>query len=172
MGLSTGGNGRRAHGDKGAALVEFAFVSVLLLSIVFGIIHYGLILSFKQDVTRAAAEGARAGAVAFPATNPDVVTAAKDAVDEAVEAFGADWSSQGCNRDGMKCIVSEGLCTNGSGKCVTVELYYDYDGDGDCGGGAKDPVKKGAPLFGVIPVIGGLTQPDCVSAKSVARTNG
>jgi len=147
-------------------------VSVLLLSIVFGIIHYGLILSFKQDVTRAAAEGARAGAVTFPATQTDVETAARDALDEAVRSFGGDWSSQGCSRDGMKCNVSEGPCTNGPGRCVVVELYYDYDGDGDCGGGSKDPVHAGRPLFGVMPVIGGLTEPDCISARSVAETNG
>ena len=163
----------RARGDEGAALVEFALVAVLLLSIVFGIIHYGLILSFKQDVTRAAAEGARAGAVAFPATPTDVETAAQAALDDAVESFGGStWSSQGCSRAGMRCRVSEGPCTHGSGRCVTVELYYDYDGDGDCGGVAKDPAQPGTQLFGEIPVIGGLVAPDCVSAKSVAKTNG
>ncbi|MFL6205314.1 MAG: TadE/TadG family type IV pilus assembly protein [Acidimicrobiales bacterium] len=163
----------RARGDRGAAVVEFALVSVLLLSIVFGIIHYGLILSFKQDVTRAAAEGARAGAVEFPATQTDVETAAQAALGEAVESFGGStWSSQGCGRAGTLCKVSEGPCTNGSGRCVTVELYYDYDGDGDCGGPGKDPASPGTPLYGQIPVIGGLIAPDCVSAKSVAKTNG
>ena len=162
----------RARGDRGVALVEFSFVMVLLLSIVFGIIHYGLILSFKQDVTRAAAEGAREGAVVFPATNTDVVTASQAALDDAVEAFGGGWSTTGCGRDGMKCIVTEGPCTKGSGKCVVVELYYDYDGDGDCGGPGKDPDNPGTPLFGEIPLIGGLTAPDCISAKSVAKTNG
>ena len=162
----------RAHGDQGAALVEFAFVSVLLFSIVFGIIHYGLILSFKQDVTRAAAEGARAGAVAFPADPADVEAAAQSALDDAVESFGGStWSSQGCGRDGMTCIVRADACTNGPGQCVYVELYYDYNGDGDCGGGAKDPANPGTQLFGEIPVIGGLTAPDCISATSVAKTN-
>jgi TadE-like protein len=172
QGAERGGR-TRARGDQGAALVEFALVSVLLLSIVFGIIHYGLILSFKQDVTRAAAEGAREGAVTFPAAHADVETAAQAALDDAVESFGGStWSSQGCSRDGMKCIVSEGPCTHGSGRCVTVELYYDYDGDGDCGGGTKNPTRPGTQLFGEIPVIGGLIAPDCISAKSVAKTNG
>jgi Flp pilus assembly protein TadG len=163
----------RGHGDDGSALVEFALVSVLLLSIVFGIIHYGLILSFKQDVTRAAAEGARAGAVTFPASQADVEAAAQAAVDDAVEAWGGGWSSQGCSRDGMVCTVKEGPCTNSpTTRCVTVELYYDYDGDGDCGGGNKNPLQKGRPLFGEMPIIGGLTQPGCISATSVAQTNG
>ena len=162
----------RARGDDGTALVEFALVSVLLLSIVFGIIHYGLILSFKQDVTRAAAEGARAGAVTFPASQADVETAAQDALDDAVQAWGGDWASQGCSRDGMTCIVREDACTNGPGRCVYVELYYDYDGDSDCGGPGKNPLHAGRPLFGEMPIIGGLTQPDCISATSVAKTNG
>ena len=57
---------RRCTDDGASSMVEFAFIMVLLLTIVFGIINFGLILSFKQDVTRAAAEGARAAAVAFP----------------------------------------------------------------------------------------------------------
>ena len=57
---------KRCRGDEGAALVEFALISILLLTLLFGIINFGLILSFRQDVTRAAAEGARGGAVAVP----------------------------------------------------------------------------------------------------------
>jgi hypothetical protein len=151
---------RRARGDEGTALVEFALVSVLLLSIVFGIIHYGLILSFKQDMTRAAAEGARAGAVAFPAANaqPDAVAA----VEEAVRDFGgSSWSSDGCNRTGMTCSIAPPIDCDpvndpGGAQCITVTLTYDY---GD------------HPLFGEMPLIGGLTEPDTITATSVARTN-
>jgi Flp pilus assembly protein TadG len=158
MRVSTERAERRARGDEGAALVEFAFVAVLLLSVVFGIIHYGLILSFKQDMTRAAAEGARAGAVAFPAANAQADADA--AVEEAVREFGgSNWSSNGCSRQGMSCTVTVDPCdpSNPTGdQCVKVELVYDYDT---------------YPLFGVIPIIGGLTQPDEVKATSVARTN-
>jgi TadE-like protein len=177
MGASGERVGRaRARGDDGTALVEFALVSVLLLSIVFGIIHYGLILSFKQDVTRAAAEGARAAAVAFPAT--DAEGDARDALTDAIHEWGGpEWGSTDCynpgsQRDGFRCNVTEAPCAaNTAQTCVTVELYYDYDGDGSCGGLGKDPAVAGHPLFGEIPVIGGLTQPDCVSATSTARTN-
>jgi Flp pilus assembly protein TadG len=150
----------RAQGDQGAALVEFALVSVLLLSIVFGIIHYGLILSFKQDMTRAAAEGARAGAVAFPATNAQAD--AQAAVDEAVRDFGGtNWSSNGCSRTGMSCVVDPPVDCDpvndpGGAQCVTVTLTYDYGHH---------------PLYGVIPLIGGLVQPDTITAESVVRTN-
>ena len=108
MGLSTERDGRRARGDQGVALVEFSFVMVLLFTIVFGIIHYGLILSFKQDMTRAAAEAARAGAVAMPADHANVEAQAQAAADEAAKEFGGStWSNDGCSRAGMSCSVSE-----------------------------------------------------------------
>ena len=53
-----------ARRDDGAAMVEFAFVGLLFVLFLTGIISFGLILSFKQNLTQAAAEGARAGATA------------------------------------------------------------------------------------------------------------
>ena len=152
--------GRRARGDDGAALVEFAFVAVLLFSLVFGIIHYGLILSFKQDMTRAAAEGARAGAVAFPAANAEVD--AEAAVTEAINEFGGGWAGTGCEtgaRQGMTCVVNPPADCDGApggAECITVTLSYDYGN---------------FPLFGEIPLLGGLTDPETITAESVARTN-
>ena len=162
MGSSTERDGRRARGDDGVALVEFAFVMVLLFSMIFGIISYGLILSFKQDMTRAAAEGARAGATAFPASG--ALTEAQDATDDAVRAFGGDnWKNNGCTRTGMTCHVAIVDCATMAAptpatteECVVVELTYDY---------------KHHPLYGEVPLIGGLIKPDTIHAKSVARTN-
>lgn len=148
---------RRAGGDAGAALVEFAFVMVLLFTLVFGIISFGLILSFKQDVTRAAAEGARAGAVAFPSA--EAQTKAQLALEDAVTTFGGDtWATQGCGRAGVTtCAAVVAECDNEPGvDCVTVTLAYDYDQ---------------FPLFGDIPLVSGFF-PDEVSATSVARVNG
>jgi Flp pilus assembly protein TadG len=150
----------RARGDEGAALVEFALVMVLLFSMIFGIIHYGLILSFKQDMTRAAAEGARAGAVAFPAANAQAD--ANAAVDEAVREFGGtNWETNGCSRTGMTCTVlppvdCDPVNDPGGAQCITVTVSYDYEN---------------FPLFGEMPLIGGLTEPDTITAESVARTN-
>ena len=50
--------------ERGAEMVEFAFVVVLLIALLYGIISYGLILSAQSTVTKAAADGARAGIVA------------------------------------------------------------------------------------------------------------
>src|ERR1700733_1169049 len=56
---------RRWRDDEhGAEMVEFAFVVVLLVMLLYGIITYGLILAAQATVTQAAADGARAGIVA------------------------------------------------------------------------------------------------------------
>jgi len=48
-------------GQKGAAVVEFAIILPLLVTLVFGIIDVGLLLYNKQVITNASREGARAG---------------------------------------------------------------------------------------------------------------
>src|SRR5436305_1660402 len=66
---------RRARGQRGAAVVEFAIASSVLLVLLFGIISYGYVLSFKQGLTQAAAEGARAAAVAGSSATTVATTA-------------------------------------------------------------------------------------------------
>ncbi|WP_432427810.1 TadE family protein [Salinilacustrithrix flava] len=149
-------------------MVEFAFVAVLLVMVVFGIITFGLLLSFKQDVTRAAAEGARAGAVAISATTPTLPTdderydAALVATEEAVAGF-----DQECGVDGMSCTITVHDCDNIAASdpstywgnptpdCVTVELNYDY---------------AAFPLILDPPLVSRLL-PDTISSRSVARLN-
>ena len=58
----------RQRDERGAEMVEFAFVVVLLIMLLYGIVSYGLILSAQSTVTQAAEDGARAGIVAT--TNP------------------------------------------------------------------------------------------------------
>ena len=143
---------RRGRGDSGAALVEFAFISVLLFTLVFGIIGFGMLLSFKQDMTRAAAEGARAGAVAFPSS--EAVAEATAATNEAVAGF-----DKTCGTGGMTCTIPALIDCDGIGagdeKCVKVTLTYDY---------------KRFPLVGNLPIISAF-MPDTVEASSVARVN-
>lgn len=160
---SEGKRRRRASGDGGAALVEFAFVMILLFTLVFGIVSFGLILSFKQDMTRAAAEGARAGAVAFP--NGTAGPKAQLALDGAVRSFGGpNWSANGCSRTGLTtCTAVVAPCANEpppvppapTVQCVTATLVYDYDT---------------YPLYGEIPLVSGFF-PDTIEARAVARIN-
>lgn len=150
---------RRLGDDDGAAILEFTLIAVLLLTIVFGIINFGLILSFKQDMTRAAAEGARAAAVAYPASN--AVTAGTTATEQAVQGFNKSCTGGG----GLTCLVRQHDCsdpvpdTNGDNlsdpNCITVELIYDYDGH---------------PLLVPVPMISAFL-PNEVRAKSDARVN-
>lgn len=169
---------RRCRDDAGTAILELALVSILLLTIVFGIINFGLILSFKQDMTRAAAEGARAGAVAYRSTtygtNDPRRLAAQQATEQAVAGF-----NKTCQVGGLNCVVSVHDCddpvpdTNGYHEsdptankqpgntrnaqpdCVTVELIYDY---------------ANHPLLVPVPLIASFL-PNEVRAKSVARLN-
>ena len=159
------GERRRARADSGAALVEFALVSVLLLTIVFAIINFGLILSFKQDMTRAAAEGARAGAVASPASSAQ--QDANEATIEAVQGFDRKCDEDGDGNptafedtDGMVCNVTLGACepvpaAADPPQCVTVELVYDYED---------------FPLLAKMPLISAFL-PDQIRDSSVARLN-
>ena len=61
---------RRRDGtpDAGAAAVEFALVSVLLLTILFGILQYGYFFFQATGVEHAAREGARLASLGIPPT--------------------------------------------------------------------------------------------------------
>lgn len=150
-------------------MVEFALVAVLLVLIVTAIINFGLILDFKQDVTRSAAEGARVAAVALPpagslaiATGDPRYQAAVSGTDTAVESFGEE-----CGAGGLTCNVTVHDCNaapvanttaylnNGANDCVTVELIFDYDAN---------------PIIVEPPVISAFL-PNTIEAKSVARLN-
>lgn len=55
---------RALRGDRGSAVVEFVVVVPLLLLLVLGVLQVGLALHVRATVTAAAAEGARAAALA------------------------------------------------------------------------------------------------------------
>lgn len=143
---------RRLAGDDGVAAVEFAFIVPLLSLFIFGIISFGLILSFTQDMTRAAAEGSRAGAVAFPGSEAQAEATA--ATQDAVDSFG-----QSCNSGGMTCEVVVAPCATATGaaarECVTVTLTYDYAGN---------------PFLPRIPLVSTFL-PDTIERSSTARIN-
>jgi Flp pilus assembly protein TadG len=63
-----------AADERGVVAVEFALVLPLLVTLVFGIVQFGLALNTKLTLTHAAREGARAAVV-----GSDVKTAVKDA---------------------------------------------------------------------------------------------
>jgi Flp pilus assembly protein TadG len=53
----------RGRGQSGQALIEFAMIAPAVMLIMFGILSFGLIFSWKNVLNNAAREGARAGSV-------------------------------------------------------------------------------------------------------------
>lgn len=148
----------RRRTPRGAAAVEFALIMPILLLLVFGIISYGYMLSFRQAISQAAAEGARAAAVTQVSANR--VTDATRAVNDALGTYGVSCGNNGTlTRDGDNvgsCNVSVATCAGeaASVKCVTVTIDYAYDDH---------------PL---LPVPGvGLVLPDRLRYSAVARVS-
>lgn len=147
----------RRRDDRGAAMVEFAFVGVLLVILLTGLISFGLILSFKQNLTQATAEGARAGATA---PEGDAATEAEAATTNAVANFDHE-----CGVDGMTCTFQVDDCGEDppdgfddpavQPDCIYVTVTYDYDA---------------FPLLPEFPIIS-ATYPDTLSASNSAEVN-
>ena len=142
-------NRGRRHDERGATLVEFAIASTVLLVLLFGIISYGYVLSFKQGLTQAAAEGARVAAVGGTGA------AITNAVTKAVNAF-----DQSCNVGGLTCKSDTAAWppvaySCGTQTCMTVEVSYDW---------------KNHPLLPVFPGLG-LLLPDTLKSKSVTQVS-
>ena len=99
-------------GQRGASMVEFAFVLPLLIVLIFGIIEFGLYLYNQQVITNASREGARAGIVApIPRlldTGGSGCTTPPSSIDQVVQCYCASH------------IVSLG--SGSSGPTTTVEI--------------------------------------------------
>ena len=113
----------RSRDSRGAAAVEFALVAPLLMLLVFGIISYGYMLSFRQAISQGASEGARAGAVwasSYSASqDPARIAAARSRVDAALSSYGVS-----CSTTGVTCAVTIGPCDGA--RCVSVTVTYPY----------------------------------------------
>ena len=146
--------GRRCRGDDAAALVEMALILPILGTIIFGIIVFGMLLSLRQNLAQAAAEGARAGAVS---TTGNAQSDAKNAVDRAVNSF-----NQACGNGKLTCgngspttPFTVATCTNNAAaNCITVTLKLKTDGQ----------VLPSIPLVSIF-------LPSTISATSVAEVS-
>lgn len=159
--------GRRQQGDRGAAMVEFAFVGVLLVVLLLGIVVMGFLLSFKQNITQAAAEGARA----VVGITDDPTTASVDERDPLVEStldsVVASYTDNGCGSSGIQCLWKIHACTDdtsdftiltdsrpGTDECITVRVEFANQGD--------------TRIFPPIPLISAL-EPETIASQSTAR---
>lgn len=150
----------RSRGDRGAAAVEFALVAPLLLLIVFAIISYGVMFSFRQGLSQAAAEGARAAALAPATPTATSFGAAAKARTAVAAALGNGYSCseagnlvRGGTTVGSCTVTSPSSCTADS--CTySVSLVYRY---------ADHPL---VPRFPFVPV------PDELVYVASAQGNG
>jgi Flp pilus assembly protein TadG len=77
---------RRAREESGAVAVEFALTATLLLTLLLGIVSYGLQFGARILVVQAASEGARAAAVGLTAEERESL--AREAADALLERYG------------------------------------------------------------------------------------
>ena len=129
--------GVRRH-ERGAAAVEFAIVVPLLLLLLFGIISYGYMLSFRQAISQGAAEGARAAAVKPSGTATTTLqTVMRAAIDDALGSYSVrcngtslEHQTGGSWVPAVSCTLTVAACTNNAtANCATVALSYTYSDD-------------------------------------------
>ncbi len=139
---------RRDANERGAEMIEFAIVVVLLITLLYGIITYGLILAAQATITQAAADAARSGIVT-PST----------AVATAQAQAGTDlgWMNKGaCGTSGTTttCVATQIPCpSNTLNTCLKVTVSYNY---------------SSSPLFPELPGLGVIT-PSTISSTNILQ---
>lgn len=99
-------------------MIEMAVVVGLLAMLLFGIITVGVTLGFRQSMTQATDDAARAAAVA---PYDKAVERATAAVNRSASAWGAKCNDGG----GLTCSFPIDPCPEGGGQCMSIELTYD-----------------------------------------------
>ena len=138
---------KRRRDDDGAAAVEFAFIAPILIFLLLAIVGYGYMLSFRQAISQAASEGARAAAVAPPGL-PQTAAAGVDSVRKrAIDAVNQGLGGYGVSctypssptatggtlvwqgRTAGTCVITFSAACSAStlvSKCAKVALAYNY----------------------------------------------
>jgi Flp pilus assembly protein TadG len=162
-------------------MVEFAFVGVLLVVLLFGIINMGVLLSFKQNLTQAASESARAGIAVVNDTSNDTASEPYNderyiVVDQALNDTVADhdkscgqpgeYEHSATSVGGMTCLRKIHDCSadtsnfaaispdRANGDCLTVRITYDNRGP-----------HRLMPAFPLIAML----EPDTMSSQTTIR---
>lgn len=132
-------------------MVELAFVVVPLAVLLFGIIWFGVLLSFKQAVTQAAAEGARAAVpYSYASQQSDAITAVTAAANGPLGSW-----SRTCSSSGTTCTATPEPCPSGSGNCMSVTVSYNY---------------RSNPILPNLPIISSLL-PSSITSTAVVQMN-
>lgn len=163
---------RRDDDERGAEMIEFAIVVVLLITLLYGLITYGLILAAQSTITQAAADAARSGIIQGTGTTTcggvtNVSTAGCTAVAQAATDIG--WMNKGACKETvngaivasstgpMTCAATTANCpSNSSITCLTVTVSYAY---------------SSAPLFPELPGLGLITPSTLTSSNTLQLTS-
>ena len=111
---------RRTGSERGSVLVEFALVFALFVLVIYAVISFGVILAAKNNITHAAAEGARSaiGVVDDPGTPDDErIVRARTKLNDSMS-----WFSRYEESD-----TSAVIAPCGTKSCITVTITYPYD---------------------------------------------
>lgn len=133
--LSSGGQTRRRSGERGQGLLEFAAVVPIFLLVVMGVIDFGVGLKSWIQITNAAREAARYGAVHCSAGDIDGTPVIDLVEDRAID------SATGLGLDDSNVSVSSNCAAGNSTESVNVTIEYDY--------------KLISPLGGMMSFLGG-----------------
>lgn len=109
---------RFARDESGAALVEFAIISTVLMILMFGIIDFGRALYTKNSLTNAAREGGRYAAVIL---NPQ---ANMTAIQDTVIAHMSPLGGATLTRDEVSVVFNE---VAGKLQSVTTTIDYPFE---------------------------------------------
>lgn len=154
------GRGRpagREPDQRGAALIEFSIVAVLLFTLILGVLVYGILLSKKQTVVQAANEAARAVvpmtyvvADGTGGSYADIQDAARDQLDSSLDSTGRSCGDS----EGTTCTIAINHCTGTAGPyCVFVTVALD---------------NRDNPLVPRIPFLSALN-PDRLAGQASAQ---
>jgi Flp pilus assembly protein TadG len=117
---------RCKRNERGAAFVEFVIVLPFFLFLTFALISFGGLFTFRQTLSQAATEGARAAVIA-PTYSTFAVRSAR-AVTAINEAFAGELGGGvTCGSGGLTCTIpSTPTSCGSSAECISVTLTYDY----------------------------------------------
>jgi Flp pilus assembly protein TadG len=141
---------KRLHGENGVELLEFALVIPIFVFVLYGLIAFGMMLSAKQTVTNAAAEGARAAVGA----SGDPVAAARSKVGSAMASY-SGYNVQDPKQFDGQVAACDPVNSPAGPKCITVKVTYPY---GD------------KPLIPPAPGLG-LVMPSTLSSTAVVQVS-
>lgn len=99
----------RSQNNRGAALVEFAIVSVLLITLMLGVIEFGLLMKDYLTLSQSAREGSRSASLGSPTSviqarvlsSAPTLTVADIVISVQKRPAAGSWSTMGSSADGL-----------------------------------------------------------------------